>query len=1688
MNRFVLCAVVSACFIANEASASACPQGVAPTSYSVVEGAQNVAAGCWNYVNSSRLFNGFDPVANFIQDCNGAANSQYSFIRMGSNTWDFYSGTTYQFTASISVGGGTACPHGYNLAIDGLCYSANPDSNVCPGDDDRLDPAPPDREKEYCPVKNPIDQADGNKFQTELDYQASGPYPLSYTRYYNKDNPRLSSSIYGAQWLSNYGRAILPDPYPASLTTVRALRAHGGLVHYQLVNGAWVSPTGRTESLESVPGGGWKLYNDDDELETYDTAGRLTSIARRDGLAHTLSYDPSSGRLTTVTDSFQHTLTFTYDANGRVATMVNPAGAATGTYVFTYSGGRLSTVTYPDTTFKTYHYEDSAYPNALTGITDEKNKRFATYSYYADGRGKITQHAGGADYALLTYDDANGETDVTDGLGATRTYKFTTKLGRLLLDSVTQPGCGSCSTSAQRTYDANGNLETSEDFNGNVTTYLFNTRGLEESRTEAYGNVVLARTTTTAWHTLVRKPTVITEPGRRTTNAYDAVTGQLTSRTVTDLITAQEAATGEQLVEESRQTIYIYDPATKLLDKIDGARPDSDVVDVANFDFDTSGNLIRITNAIGQATEIPDHDAHGNPTRIVDPNGVATTLTYDLRQRLKTRTVDGAQTKFDYDNAGLLDKVTLPDNSYLDYEYDDAHRLTDIRDNVGNHIHYMLDAEGNRTNEEVRDPGNALKRAQSWVFNSLGQLDLVKNAAGEVTVDYGYDDQGNRTSQLDYRTSTTGHTTAYLPDELNRIKSVTPPGSNGVTEYGYNPLDQITSIKDAKGLTTEYRVNAFGNLKRLNSPDTGITNYPAYDAAGNRKQQVDARGVQVDYTYDALNRLTFINYPDTAEDVTYTYDSTLVSYGKGRLTGIVDQSGVTTLSYDARGNVKDELRVIGGTNYLTHYDYDPADRVIGITYPTGRTVTYGRNSIGQVTSVTSAIAGVTTTVASSITYEPFGGIKSYVLGNGVTVTRSHDLDGRIDEVKDQGTALLQDVKFHYDLQNNIEATENLVNVARSQTFGYDELSRLASAEGLYGIRGFTYDAVGNRLTHAMTPLGGSATTDVYTYPASSHRLDTISNGTTFSYNNAGNVTSNGTLTFAYNSANRAGSIGSVANTYNAIGQRVVKTAAGTTTLFHYDRKGHLLAETGTAGQLALREYVWLEDLPLSLDSPTASSDTVVDNSSAGFSVTGNWATSSATSGYYGADYRIRTAGTLNGTVILDNGEPGTSKSQSSSWQVQTTPSGYYGSNYERAGPAGATYTWSLAVPTPGDYKVYARWVASPTHSHNLRYTVTYTGGSFTYQPIDQTMNGGTWNLLGTHPFTATAQMQLNGGGGDKVADAVKIVPVISEYARWAVPAAQTYEVYARWPADAAHSTQAVYRVVHATGTTTVVKNQQTNGGNWNLLGSFTFSNPATQGVQLLGDADATVVADAVRYRSAGTNSSYYHLDHLGTPQKLTNAGQAVVWDASYQPFGQTTLLVNTITQPLRFPGQYFDAETGLHQNWHRDYDPALGRYLQSDPIGLAGGLSTYAYSGSNPVNFVDPTGLDRCFLPRWWERFKADNAAIPGIAALPGLGLATAGTVGQAIGQPTLLNAAVDSILIDYTGLPGAANWAGALETTATNVAVVGLGFEIGVGIGAMLQVGYENTQSDPIRFVKPDGTTGTYDPAAGGSRGCGCE
>ncbi|PLX45121.1 MAG: hypothetical protein C0609_03830 [Deltaproteobacteria bacterium] len=100
---------------------------------------------------------------------------------------------------------------------------------------------------------------------------------------------------------------------------------------------------------------------------------------------------------------------------------------------------------------------------------------------------------------------------------------------------------------------------------------------------------------------------------------------------------------------------------------------------------------------------------------------------------------------------------------------------------------------------------------------------------------------------------------------------------------------------------------------------------------------------------------------------------------------------------------------------------------------------------------------------------------------------------------------------------------------------------------------------------------------------------------------------------------------------------------------------------------------------------------------------------------------------------------------------------------------------------------------------------------------------------------------------------------------------------------------------------------------------------------------------------------WYHNDHLGTPKALTDETGRVVWDATADAFGSTTPWTHDVTNNLRFPGQYEDAETGLHYNYFRYYDPETGRYTREDPI--RDGMNWYGYAGGNPTLKVDPMGL-----------------------------------------------------------------------------------------------------------------------------------
>ena len=152
----------------------------------------------------------------------------------------------------------------------------------------------------------------------------------------------------------------------------------------------------------------------------------------------------------------------------------------------------------------------------------------------------------------------------------------------------------------------------------------------------------------------------------------------------------------------------------------------------------------------------------------------------------------------------------------------------------------------------------------------------------------------------------------------------------------------------------------------------------------------DARGVVTTYSYDALNRVTAIHYPARSENVTFVYDtaptgSTLpCTQGIGRLCHVQDESGTTDYAYDAFGNITQQKKTELAIVYTTRYTYDAANRVMRITYPDNRVVTYTRDALGRLTAATTTINGTSQAIVSGRTYRPDGLLLSQIYGNGIT--------------------------------------------------------------------------------------------------------------------------------------------------------------------------------------------------------------------------------------------------------------------------------------------------------------------------------------------------------------------------------------------------------------------------------------------------------------------------------------------------------------------------------------------------------------------------------------------------------------------------------------------------------------------------------------------------------------------------------
>jgi RHS repeat-associated protein len=728
-------------------------------------------------------------------------------------------------------------------------------------------------------------------------------------------------------------------------------------------------------------------------------------------------------------------------------------------------------------------------------------------------------------------------------------------------------------------YDGNGYLASKTDWNSNTTTSTNNSHGDPTSITEAYGSSV-ARTTTIAYDgTWVHEPATITTAGLTSTFTYDGSGNPLTRTDADTTGNSVPYSTNGQ----TRETQWTWN-GTGELTSVQLPRTDVTVKTTLGY---TSGVLTSITDQLSHTISITSYTGGGYPETIVDPNSVSTTLAWDARLNLNTVTVGGTYTTtYTHDPANNLTAVEKPDGSTLTYGYDAANRLTTITDLPGNTINYTLDALGDITATNVKNSGGAYEFYPSATFDALGRKLTDVGASGQTTT-YTWDPNSNPLTVTD----PLSNSTTYTWDALNRLATRTDPSPGGTTTLTLDAHNRATNVQDANGNSTSYVNDGFGDVTQVTSPDSGTSVYH-YDKDRNLTQKVFAGGQTVNLTWDADDRNLTIAYPsDSSLNVSKTYDQSGHGYGIGRLTSVTDQPGSDSFTYDTRGNITGESRVITSVGTLsTSTSFDAASHVSSITYPSGTVVGYTRDSMGQVTGIAATPpGGSSTSVASSITYEPFGPETSLTFGNGVTGTYNFDGDYRATSREDNATAGdVTNFAYTYTATNSLYTITDNVNSVNSQTLGYDALDRMTSATsaaGGYGTYGWTWDAVSNIQTQTI-----NSTTTTFSQNAGTNQLsqsvtgattttvDTTANGNILDFKIAGTAITS----YTYNQANQmASATGPLSNSasyeYGFDAQRLLKTpSSGYPIVYQYGQAAkEILSENDLhSGQTA--DYIYMD--------------------------------------------------------------------------------------------------------------------------------------------------------------------------------------------------------------------------------------------------------------------------------------------------------------------------------------------------------------------------------------------------------------------------------------------------------------------------------------------------------------------------------
>jgi RHS repeat-associated protein len=982
-------------------------------------------------------------------------------------------------------------------------------------------------------VGDPVNTATGDLFENATDLRLGGPgIPFVWARSYNSAD--TGSSGLGVGWT---------DMFEAKLTlgTPLVYRAGSGQ-EFQFTKTSGGSTGAATYAAKGFDGVLTRLQGDSFQLVTrdqrtflFDSTGKLTQIKPRFLPATTLAY--TSSKLSSITDSAGRTISVSYSVQ-------NPT--------------LIDKVTLPDGRYVQYGYTNSR----LTSVQDARGKTW-TLTYDANGRlTSVQDPLGHYELQSVLYDGQGRVTSEQDGIGADDTIGYAyTSSSPYDITTVTIPGRGDwvykhvnnllisvtdpLGHTTSYTYDAMGRTASVTDPRGYRRRFEYDHYGnqLKQVAPAAVDGFAITRTYNSTNQLLTEKD------GRGNTTSYAYATG---SDPAADYQVGQLKTTTDR---ENGVTTFKYWTTTS------SPTPPADNV----------GLLKSLTNQRSK-TSTYDYDSSGNLTKITSPLGLKTTMGYDTSGRLTSRR----------DPRG---NVPNPPSGYLtQWSYDNVDHissLTDTRGNVSNFDFYDNELPWKITRYE----NDGTPRVTSFQYDAANRLWKTTSPRSGV------------------------ETRLYWPD--GQLKSVDSP-EHRLTSYSYDTAGRLTTMVEPNGNATgatasdwtwTYTYDNSGNRDSLSHPDGGETsidydglNRPfewtdplghtksvEYDHNDNVLTRTDGLLHQEHFTYDKLDRLK-TSENELSKTWTYDYYATgelqdvITPLGNKRSYGI-DDDGRTTSMVDPRGNVTGA----NPADYTWSYGYDEADNRKSVRDPLGNESDYvydGLNDLTQVTdqrgnvttftydsmnrlsAVTPPAAGASGNLNTAYGYDADGNLASRTDPNGHTTGWQYDLDG----LQTQRTIpVVGSWNSTYDANGNLKTLETPAGSSTQTvgdgtiTSGYNRMSRLTSTDYSDSTPDVTrtWDDAGRPAT--MSDGSGTVT---YTFDNADRLTDIVRSG--------GGSGLNGTFHYDYNDGGQITGrtypdSSSMTATFDDDGRLHTVTSSSATTTFDHDAAGNLTTTTLPSG-------------------------------------------------------------------------------------------------------------------------------------------------------------------------------------------------------------------------------------------------------------------------------------------------------------------------------------------------------------------------------------------------------------------------------------------------------------------------------------------------------------------------------------------